>query len=115
VKAWTPTLMQLTSTGVYHTGAVPQGCRALDDAAGIKLADDASLVIGTFRHADGTKWVMVVNRDFKQVATPTLQFLQAPRAMQELNPATGRLDAVEMEAVGLRLQLPPGGAKLWRL
>jgi hypothetical protein len=115
VKAWAPTLMQLTSTGVYHTGAVPQGCHALGDAAGIKLTGDASLVIGAFRHADGSQWLMIVNRDFRQNATPTLQFLRPLDALQELSSATGQLVSMQMDVGGLRLHLPPGGAKLLRL
>jgi hypothetical protein len=115
VKAWAPTLMQLTSTAVYHTGAVPQGCHALSDAAGVKLSGDASLVIGTFRHADGTEWLMVVNRDFKQVASATLEFIQPPRELQELSSSSARLVALEAATAGLRLQLPPGGAQLLRL
>jgi hypothetical protein len=115
VKAWAPTLMQLTSTGVYHSGAVPRGCQALGDAAGVKLAGEASLVIGTFRHADGSKWLMVVNRDFTRAAETTLRFLEPTGGLQELSSTKADLNAVETAGGGLRLHLPPGGAKLFRL
>jgi hypothetical protein len=114
VKAWAPTLMKLTSTGVYHTGVVPTGCQKLSDAAGLEIKGDASLVIGTFRHVDGTRWAMVVNRDFKQVASAKLRPIESANAIEELKPADGRLVPAEMEANGVPLLLPPGGARLLR-
>jgi len=115
VRAWAPTLMQLTSTGVYHTGVIPAGCHALADVAGVKLVGNASLVIGTFRHADGADWLIIVNRDFKEIASPTLEFLRPTPALQELSSADGRLLWTKMKSGGFPLQLPPGEAKLLRL
>jgi hypothetical protein len=100
VRAWAPTLMQLTSTGVYHTGVIPAGCHALADVAGVKLVGNASLVIGTFRHADGADWLIIVNRDFKEIASPTLEFLRPTPALQELSSADGRLLWTKMKSGG---------------
>jgi hypothetical protein len=94
---------------------VPAGCQKLADVAGVRIKGDASLVIGTFKHADGVRWVMVVNRDFRQVALAALQFVDSSAAVQELRPADGHLVPATMQAGGVPLDLPPGRARLFRL
>lgn len=115
VKCWAPTLMKLTSTGVYHTGAVPVGCRALEPNSGIGLKGEISFVLGTFVHEDGSQWLMVVNRDLHRGANATLHLGGQTAGVEELSSKDGALSLIHSETGEVELQLPPAGARLWKL
>ncbi len=68
LKGLAPELMQMTSTAVYHTGDVPKGCIALPADAPLQVASSGPLVIGLFKHADGTPRAIIVNRDLRKAA-----------------------------------------------
>ena len=73
LKILGPTLMKLTSTGVYHTGEIPAGCKALDPKLSIKVEGEP-LVVGMFKHQDGSTWAMIVNRHLRNKTTARLIF-----------------------------------------
>ena len=111
LKVLGPTLMKLTSTGVYHTGEIPAGCKALDPKLPIKVEGDP-LVLGMFRHQDGSTWAMVVNRHLRNKTTAKLTFAGK---IQEMSPKTGVMRDLKLENGSVSLDLRPSEAKLLRL
>jgi hypothetical protein len=57
-----PTLLKLTSDGVYHFGTIPAGCKKPDDKSLVKSMP-GNMLVGEFTHEDGTRYIMVVNKD----------------------------------------------------
>jgi hypothetical protein len=115
LKAMAPTLMALTSTGVYHTGKLPEGATALPNDAAIRVLGDSSLVIGFFNHQDGSRWTMIVNRDLRQPTLARLEFDKAVKGIEDLNPQSGRLGEFAHDGQLAGFQLPPGGIRILKL
>lgn len=105
------TLVHLTSTAVYHTAPVPAGCSALPGDAPIQPKADKPLLIGFFKHSDGSQWGLVVNRDLHKSTAATLAFDEKAIYVKELSPATGKLSDVALSGHTLACDLPPGGIK----
>jgi hypothetical protein len=118
LKVLGSTLMKLTSTGVYHTGEIPAGCKALDPGLPIKIVgepvhpDLSGLVLGMFKHDDGSTWVIVVNRHLRNNTTARLTFAGK---IQEMSPKTGVMRDLKLEDGSVSLDLRPGEAKLLKL
>jgi hypothetical protein len=115
LKKLSGTLVRLTSTAVYHTAPVPAGCTALPADAPIHAQDSAPLVLGFFKHDDGSQWAMVVNRDLRKATATTLTLDPKITKLDELSPQTGKLSEVALAAHTSRCELPPGGMKLLKL
>lgn len=59
-----PTLLKLHSDDVYHIGEIPPRNHGPTDKTLVKkLAGD--FVVGDFTHADGSRWVMIVNKNLE--------------------------------------------------
>ena len=57
-----PTLLKLTSTGVYYTSPTPdKSCPELPGRVVTNVKCDSPLMVGEFRHENGEDYVMVVN------------------------------------------------------
>jgi hypothetical protein len=115
LKNLSSTLVRLASTAVYHTAPVPAGCTALPSDAPIQPKADRPLLLGLFRHDDGSQWAMVVNRDLHKSAAATLAFDGKITNLQELSPKTGKLSDVALSDHTLACDLPPGGIKFLKL
>jgi hypothetical protein len=115
VKAWAPTLMKLKSTEVYHTGQLPVATRALPKECYVQIKEPGAFIIGTFKHQDGSDWVMIVNRDLHQPEKPILHFDKSIKRLQELSVENGKLSSVKLRGNELSIQLPAAGAKLFKL
>jgi hypothetical protein len=105
-----PTLLQLTSDRVYHFGEVPKGCSGVTDASLLKGADN-DFMAGDFTHADGSKWVMIVNRDVLKSRHCNPQFRTPPKKVRMLSPYTGQL----LDFEGEQRFLAPGQGVLLKL
>jgi glycosyl hydrolase family 42 (putative beta-galactosidase) len=118
-----PTLMQLTSTGVYRIG--PEDDPA-DVLAGTPLrtivrADvdpPHDYQVGVFSHADGRRAVLLQNYRYAFTAWPTVEFDADPDQVAEVSQATGeeiplRDDSPDME--GLQISLDSGEGRLFLL
>lgn len=118
MKAWAPTLMKLTSTGVYHTGKLPIGTKALPALPIIKSVSGSDLVIGLFDGPGKSKWMMLVNRDPRKAASATVEF-STPVRVSELSKRTGKLEPLRAsnnyEATPVGLELQPGDGRLFEL
>jgi hypothetical protein len=58
-----PTLLKLKSDRVYHFGTIPAGCTGPDDKS-LVTAMAGNMLVGEFTHEDGSRYIMVVNKDF---------------------------------------------------
>ncbi|MHB1461693.1 MAG: hypothetical protein ACYC1M_10470 [Armatimonadota bacterium] len=70
-----PTLVKLHSNDVYHTGGViPAGNHGPTDKTLLKSIGGGEFVVGDFTHEDGTRYVMIVNKNMLHSATCQLEF-----------------------------------------
>ena len=109
------TLLGLTSTGVYHTGAVPLGCTRLGVDAPIQLPGDLSLLIGFFTDAKGRQYAMVVNRDHGKPVEATLLLKPHVTGLTEISAVDGSDKSVVLADRKAKLSLAPGDGRLLRL
>lgn len=110
-----PTLIQITSTGVYHTEPIPPGGHSLAGGTLVKKADGGALAIGCFVDRHGQEYILAVNRSFRDkcLARLTLNdgILSAAEVSQEdgtlLHPASvaGKTLDVLLEAGEGRLYM----------
>jgi hypothetical protein len=106
-----PTLLQLTSNEVYHFGKVPSGAKpAPADSLVASVSGDNS-VVGEFTHADGSRYVMIVNKDLAKSNPCSIKFRQSPRGLQLVSPYTGQLTGF----AGEQVWLAPGQGALLKL
>jgi hypothetical protein len=98
-----PTMLKLTSDEVYHFGdPLPPGTRGPTDASLLTgVAGGSTYLAGDFTHADGSRWVMIVNRDVTLNRPCSPQFRTPPKKVQLLSAYTGQLTNFEGEQVWL--------------
>ncbi len=110
-----PVLMRLTSTGTRRIkpGASPAETLA---GSGIKSLSDGNYLVGSFKHRDGRRAVLLQNYEFAYSAWPTVQFDADDRAVREISPKTGREIALYDESPdmpGLQISLDAGEGRLF--
>ncbi len=111
-----PTLMKLTSTGVYHSGDVPAGCQAQKSGLPVRVSNDAPVVLGMFKHEDGSTWAMVSNRLMRKPVEVELTFGKSVKRLEELTAASGgRLNHPPDASGKVVLPLQPGEGRLFKL
>ena len=115
LKTLGPALMKLTSTGVYHTGDLPEGTSSQKAGAPIAISSASPAVLGTFKHEDGSKWAMVMNRDMASAATVVLKPGRGVKSVEQMSPHTGQMARLFSEGGRLALTLDAGRAALLRL
>ena len=86
-----PTLVQLTSTGVYLTDPLQPGTKGLDATAPIRKAEGGPLAIGCFKTARGSACVMVVNRQLQGKMTAKITLDAKTVSAAEVSQETGKL------------------------
>jgi hypothetical protein len=115
VRTLGKTLLQLTSTGVYHTGEVPLGCTRLGVDAPVQLPGDLPLLIGFFVEATGQQYALVVNRDHSRPVAVTLLPKPHVTALTEISASTGADTPVPLTDGTAQLSLGAGAGRLLRL
>jgi hypothetical protein len=122
LKTWGPTLMGLTSTGVYHvttaTNASELAGSPIRKLARVGGDPVGEFIIGAFKQADGRRAVVIVNHNYSYTAWPTVQFDADPKDVLEVSKATGQAapavdDSPELK--GFQLSFGPGDARLFLL
>jgi len=117
-----PTLMKLTSTGVYHV-TTETNRNALAGSPLRKLArvggdPVGKFIVGAFDHADGRRAVVIVNHNHSYTAWPTVEFDADPKGVLEVSKATGKAAPVvddSPELKGIQLSFGAGDARLFLL
>jgi len=105
-----PTLLKLKSDGVYHFGKIPAGCSGPEEKSLVK-AIPGPMLVGDFTHEDGSRYVMVVNRDFVASTPCQPQFRESPTKLEVVSPYTGQL----VPYVGEQMWLAPGQGSLLKV
>lgn len=96
-----PTLLQLTSDEVYHVGQTPTGCKGPPTNSVISNVAGGNFLIGEFTHGDGSRYIMIVNKDLSKSHPCSPQFRKPPRRLQHISPYSGSLTPLEGEYVWL--------------
>ena len=96
-----PTLLQLTSDDVYHIGKIPSGSKEPPTNSLVSGVSGNNALVGEFTHGDGSRWVMVVNKDFAKSFPCAPQFRKAPKRLRHVSPYSGDLIPFEGEYVWL--------------
>jgi hypothetical protein len=112
------TLVGLTSTGVYHTEPLPERTVPLATARLLRAVEGGAALLGEFTDAQGTDYVMVVNRDFTAASNLKLTLRQPAAAVLEISKTTGvpvPLEGYSADSGTLALVLAPGAGRLLRL
>ncbi|HEY1170791.1 MAG TPA: hypothetical protein VGH19_05420 [Verrucomicrobiae bacterium] len=123
LKNWGPTLMQLTSTGVYRVNTGKEPMTVLKNAPIKNLAKVGSdphseFIIGMFQHADGRRAVLIVNHNHSYTAWPMVEFDVGRDSVKEISKVTGRENVVDddsPELEGLQLSFGASEARLFLL
>ncbi|MCY2927053.1 MAG: hypothetical protein NT031_16795 [Planctomycetota bacterium] len=112
-----PTLVKLSSTGVYLTGRLPNGTRPLLPEAPVKKADGGDLAIGCFQEAAGDNvYIMPVNRSLGGAITASLKLQDRFASASEISQETGKpLPPVIVTGKTLDVPLEAGEGKLFLL
>jgi hypothetical protein len=103
--------------GVRHVGALPYACRALRPGHELRVECKTPLTIGFFRQMSGTTYALVVNRDYRKVATAELfapdtllRWTRAPGLYRALDASPQADGSIQNELI-----VGPGDAELVRL
>jgi len=111
IQQLAPTLLQLHSDAVYHFGPVPAGANGPPTNSLISGIAGDNFLVGDFTHRNGSRYLMIVNKDLAKSRPGWPQFRQAPRRVQHVSAYSGTLSPFEGEDVWL----PPGGGVLLKL
>jgi len=85
IRAIGPLLLDLTSTGVYHSDPVPQNCRPLVPHLPINKIEGQSILAGFFRGKKNKKYVFLVNKNYNTGALPGIYFSQKINKIVEVS------------------------------
>ena len=117
VKNLGPTLMKLTSTGVWRVEPNKNPDEMLQGTP-IQHLTPGDYLVGAYQHADGRKAILLNNYSFAYTAWPTVEFDVPLQQVREVCPQTGR----EIEVVddspamdGLQVSLDSGEGRLFVL
>ena len=111
IQKLAPTLLQLHSDAVYHFGQIPSGANGPATNSLVSGVGGDNFLVGDFTHRDGSRYLMVVNKDLAKSRPCSPQFRAAPRRVQHVSAYTGTLRSFEGEDVWL----PPGGGVLLKV
>lgn len=112
-----PTLMKLTSTGVYRIHPKDDSATLLKGSP-IRFLGEGDFLIGTFQDADGRRAVLLNNYHFAYSAWPTVVFDAPPASVMEVDPKTGEETPVVDDSPampGLQISLDAGEGRLFLL
>lgn len=123
LRALAPTLMQLTSTGVYRVTPTDTPAEALKGSGILDLKRDrvdppGDYLVGAFRHKDGRRAVLLQNYRFAYSAWPTVVFDAPLESVREVSKETGKEAPVRDESPnmpGLQLSLGDSEGRLFLL
>ena len=96
-----PTLLELSSDEVYHLGKIPTGCSAPSTNSLLAGISGDQFLAGDFTHHDGTRYVMVVNKDLLKSRPCSPKFRQPPKRLRHISTYTGEATPFEGEYVWL--------------
>lgn len=109
------TLLQLRSTGVYHSGgALPEGCEPPPDDLPFSVAGKMPVIAGYFEGPESSKYVMFANGNHGEPLELAAQLSHSIAELRRVSEEDGLLHPVRIVAGAFRTTLPPGGGVLLR-
>jgi hypothetical protein len=111
IAALAPTLLQLENDDVYHLNNVPEGCHGPAEKDLIAGIDGGDFMAGDFTHRDGSRYVLVMNKNVYKSAVCFPRFKTPPRRLQFVSPWHGHLIDYE----GAECWLAPGQGVLLKV
>jgi len=99
LKRLAPTLMRLTSTGVYHTQPLPRATTAMRPDDLVARIEGGQFVVGHFRSDRDERYLMFVNRSPRDAAEATIVF-SGEVTLEQLGRTTGEHQGVALQKVG---------------
>ncbi len=116
IVRFSPALMELDSTAVYHTAPLPYGTQAVPADAPVRFTGGGEFVLGLFGRKGRTTAFMVVNRSYKQDAEAAVKVELPCGKLQELDRKTGKWSDGPVPGADreLKIKLAPGDGRLFR-
>ena len=111
IQKLAPTLLQLHSDAVYHFGQIPSGSSGPTTTSLVTGVSGNNFLVGEFTHQDGSRYLMVVNKDVVKSRHCALEYRKVPRRVQHVHAYSGTLIPFE----GEDLWLAPGGGALLKI
>ncbi len=111
IQQLAPTLLKLRSDNVYHFGKPPAGGRAAPTNSLVTAVGGDNAVVGDFTHEDGSRYVMIVNKDLSRSRPCAPSFRSAPSHLRMVSPYTGQL----VPFAGEQVWMAPGQGMLLKL
>jgi len=112
------TLLDLESTGIYHSAPLPKRCMDISKSPLVQSIDGKDLTIGEFINAKagGKKYFMIVNRDFTKENQAVLSFKEKPKTIHEINKRNGNpeiFSGYDAASGFMKLPISPGDGRLF--
>jgi hypothetical protein len=101
VQKLAPTMLQLKNDDAYHIGTIPSGCHGPSTNSLVSSISGDNVLVGDFTHADGSRYVMVVNKSLTASRTCWPQFRKSPKNLKHISPYTGNVTPYDGEYVWL--------------
>jgi hypothetical protein len=121
IRALAPTMVQLRSTGVYHSPDAPQQGRSLSESRLVKsvqmrqnlVRSQAAprFLVGEFEDGQGRPYFMIVNKDLANSFQFTVELKQAGAKLMRISPYSGKAEPFGREMDWLA----PGAGVLLRV
>jgi hypothetical protein len=86
IQKLAPTLLQLRSDDVYHLGTVPPGCKAAPTNSLVTAVAGNNAVVGEFTHRDGSRYLLIVNKDVSKSRRCLPEFRKSPKSLLHVSP-----------------------------
>lgn len=87
-----PALLKLKSDDVYHIGGdVPDLCHEATSSSLIKTIPNGEFVVGDFTHEDGSRYVMIVNKNMTRQTQVIPEFNQPIKELNYVSTTTGEI------------------------
>ncbi|MCE9589499.1 MAG: hypothetical protein K8S99_03130 [Planctomycetes bacterium] len=106
-----PHLLALRSDDAYHLNQVPPTSHGPSAASLVASVGGNNVLVGEFTHRDRSRWVMVVNKSFRDSMWCNPTWRRTPTRVQMVSPYSGRLIPYD----GEQRTLAPGQGVLLKI
>ncbi len=111
-----PQLAAMQSVGVYHVGQqIPVGCQQLPGDSWLSVSGNPPVAIGLFKSKDGSKYVLLTNRNCERDETVTVRLPPAVATVSLIQSTNGQIDELAMHGKECRITIPAGTGRLLSL
>jgi len=109
-------MLKMTSTAVYHTGALAVGTEAVPASSPVQVSK-GDYIIGLFKQKGIQNAFMVMNRDYKHVSTAKLTLNYGKGQLMEFSADKGKWEEVQFVESGstVNVTLKQGDGKLFKI